>query len=279
MALNDANVTIEQLGSVILHGGSVRVPFVQKAIEDKVGSNKVAKTVNADEAAVMGAIFRGAQLNNQFRVKDIRSKDRSIYDIEIATNATVASKDAPTVLFPHHTKLGYTKTLAFKTSEDVHFTISYSSDADLPNDISRILLDGHISGVADKIEKLKGTNECHDPTVKVSLKLTDGGLVEVLHSEIQCEIREKKNLADKFKGIFGGGGKDKEDKEDQIVFEKPEASTSGTPASESTSTTPAKESDKVRYERAVLRVSVEDTSATHLTPDQKMESKKVYVIL
>jgi len=53
-ALKDANITLEQLDSVILHGGSVRVPFVQKALEDAVGSNKIAKTVNADEAAVMG---------------------------------------------------------------------------------------------------------------------------------------------------------------------------------------------------------------------------------
>ena len=53
-ALKDANVTLEQLESVILHGGSVRVPFVQKALEDVVGASKLAKTVNADEAAVMG---------------------------------------------------------------------------------------------------------------------------------------------------------------------------------------------------------------------------------
>ena len=53
-ALKDANITLEKLDSVILHGGSVRVPFVQKALEDAVGSSRIAKTVNADEAAVMG---------------------------------------------------------------------------------------------------------------------------------------------------------------------------------------------------------------------------------
>ena len=53
-ALKDANMTLEQIDSVILHGGSVRVPFVQKALEDLVGTDKIAKTVNQDEAAVMG---------------------------------------------------------------------------------------------------------------------------------------------------------------------------------------------------------------------------------
>jgi hypoxia up-regulated 1 len=56
-ALNDANITMEQIESVILHGGSVRVPFVQKALEDLVGANKLAKTVNQDEAAVMGILL------------------------------------------------------------------------------------------------------------------------------------------------------------------------------------------------------------------------------
>jgi hypoxia up-regulated 1 len=99
VALKSANLTLDQLESVILHGGSVRVPFVQKTLEDIVGADKVAKTVNADEAAVMGifpayttnvgAIFRGAQLNTQFRVKDIRPKDLLIYPINIISNVTL----------------------------------------------------------------------------------------------------------------------------------------------------------------------------------------------
>jgi hypoxia up-regulated 1 len=56
-ALENANVTLAQIESVILHGGSVRVPFVQKALEEVVGASKIAKTVNADEAAVMGMSF------------------------------------------------------------------------------------------------------------------------------------------------------------------------------------------------------------------------------
>jgi hypoxia up-regulated 1 len=99
VALKNANLTLDQLESVILHGGSVRVPFVQMALEDAVGADKIAKTVNADEAAVMGiflayssnvgAIFRGAQLNTQFRVKDIRLTDFSTYPINIISNATL----------------------------------------------------------------------------------------------------------------------------------------------------------------------------------------------
>jgi hypothetical protein len=125
--------------------------------------------------------------------------------------------DIPIPLFPRRTKLGNTKVLSFKTSEYVSFKVRYASDEGFPQDISTSILDAKVTGVAEKIEKLKGVHDCHDPTVKVSLKLTDAGLVEVLHSEVICEIREKKNLADKFKGLFGGG-KEKEEKDEQVSF-------------------------------------------------------------
>ena len=109
--------------------------------------------------------------------------------------------------------MGRSKTLSFKSANDVSFTIEYSPEGGLPASISPAILTANIIGVAEKIEKLKGTHECHDPLVKVSIKLSDAGLVEVLHGEVRCEIREKKNLADKFMGLFGGR-KDKEDKEE-----------------------------------------------------------------
>ena len=95
--------------------------------------------------------------------------------------------------------------------------MGYPLDADLPGDISRKILTANITGVAEKIEKLKGALECHDPTVKVNIKLTDAGIVEVLHSEVTCEVREKKNLADKFKGLFGGGNEKEDKNEEQVV--------------------------------------------------------------
>lgn len=138
----------------------------------------------------------------------------------MTANATIDGLSG-TVLFPARTKLGYTKSLLFKTSNDVFFKLGYPPYVNnLPSDISPIILSGNITGVPEKIEKLKGTNECHDPTVKVNIKLTDSGLVSVLHSDVTCEIREKKNLADKFKGLFGGG-KSTDDEGEEQVFPLP----------------------------------------------------------
>lgn len=121
-------------------------------------------------------------------------------------------------MFPEGTKLGNTKVLAFKTSRDVSFTLEYASGADFPSDISRTILTANVYGVAEKINKLRGPDECHDPTVKVNVKLADAGLIDVLHSEVQCEVREKKNMADKFKGFFGGAKDKVEEKDEQVVI-------------------------------------------------------------
>jgi hypothetical protein len=219
-----------------------------------------------------GAIFRGAQLNNQFRVKDMRPKDYSTYPVIITSTATLNdSKDISHTLFPIRTKLGNSKTLAFKTDNDFSFTVSYAPDFTLPSDIATDLIQADITGVAEKIEKLKGTNECHDPSVKVTFKLTDAGIVEIAHGEVQCEIREKKNLADKFMGLFGG--KDKETPEEQIIFEA--AKTSPASAAD-TAATEVSGAEKVRFEKAALRVSTTDLSRTVMTADEKIAAKKSY---
>jgi hypothetical protein len=121
-------------------------------------------------------------------------------------------------LFPSGTKLGKTKVLAFKTSQDVSFTLKYASNTGFPSDVSETILTANVYGVPEKIDKLRGPDECHDPTIKVNIKLTDAGLIDVLHSEVQCELREKKNIADKFKGFFGGAKDKVEEKDEQVVI-------------------------------------------------------------
>lgn len=81
-------IGLNQVTSVILTGGSVRVPVVQKYLLKYLGENRLSKSVNADESAVNGAIIRGIQLSKYFKVKPINIIDRSIYCYSIKTNHT-----------------------------------------------------------------------------------------------------------------------------------------------------------------------------------------------
>lgn len=86
-ALDSASVPLSSVESVILVGGSSRVPLVQKAVADKVGEDKIAKNVNADEAAVLGAALYGAGITRGFRTKDIRVQDLTPFGIDVAHEA------------------------------------------------------------------------------------------------------------------------------------------------------------------------------------------------
>ena len=83
-ALDAAKLAIDDLDSIILHGGATRTPFVQARLEQLVGDpTKIRSNVNADEAAVFGAAFRGAGLSPSFRVKDIKSRDGVPYSVGV----------------------------------------------------------------------------------------------------------------------------------------------------------------------------------------------------
>lgn len=91
--------------SVILFGGNTRVPLVQSSIRSVLGDKEdiIAQNVNSDEAAVLGAVFYGAGLSKQFKMKKLELHERSVYDFQ----AGVAGE----VIFPAGTLLGERKTM------------------------------------------------------------------------------------------------------------------------------------------------------------------------
>lgn len=116
-ALSAASLTVEDLNSLILFGGNTRVPFVQAAIKEVLGSDdKIAQNVNADEAAVLGAAYYGAALSRQFKMKSIELIERSVWETTV--------EPAGEVLFPHGTPLGTKKTLSFAAEDD--FTLEFA---------------------------------------------------------------------------------------------------------------------------------------------------------
>lgn len=112
---------MDQITSLILHGGNTRVPFVQSAIKSVLGNDdKIAQNVNADEGAVLGAAYYGAALSRQFKMKKLEVKENSIRDIRYySENETGATK----TLFPRGTALGTKKTLSFPATGD--FTLQF----------------------------------------------------------------------------------------------------------------------------------------------------------
>lgn len=83
-AISNAGIPLSEINSLIVHGGAVRTPFVGKKLEDVMGGpERISKQVNPDEAAVLGATFRGAAESGSFKVKDIRAQDICPFGVSI----------------------------------------------------------------------------------------------------------------------------------------------------------------------------------------------------
>lgn len=67
---------------VILVGAGTRVPKVQDKLSEIVGM-ELGKSINTDEAAAMGAVYKAADLSNGFKVKKFLTKDAVLFPIQV----------------------------------------------------------------------------------------------------------------------------------------------------------------------------------------------------
>merc|ERR1711936_744424 len=73
---------MENIDQVILVGGGSRVPKVQEILTDFVGS-ELGKSLNTDESAAMGAVYKAADLSTGFKVKKFLTKDAVVFPIDV----------------------------------------------------------------------------------------------------------------------------------------------------------------------------------------------------
>ncbi|KAF9187414.1 Hypoxia up-regulated protein 1 [Haplosporangium sp. Z 767] len=220
-ALSDANMKLEDVQSLVLVGGGVRVPSVQANLAAVIGKDKIAKNVNGDEAAVMGAVFRAASLSRQFKVKEVRLKDVSLFPVEVkytgeSNDPATPGKPFLTPIFAERSVLGTRKIMSFKRVTDFNFDLQYGQvaeahEGEITNkDIAHVSL----SGLTEAINKFKDVSVA-TPKVKVTIELSNSGILSVQEAiaTIETDNSKKASLADKVKSFFGGSEKNEDVKE------------------------------------------------------------------
>ncbi|KAK5055968.1 hypothetical protein LTR84_012518 [Exophiala bonariae] len=216
-ALQSAGLQLNDLNSIILHGGLVRTPFVQKELERIAGDPALVKSnVNADEAAAMGAGFKAASLSPSFRVKDIRSTDISGAAINIKWSTE--SKEKSQKLFTPSSQIGNEKQVPIKALEDIELSFIQTVGE---KDIS--ILDVQATNLTKSAALLKDKHGCTAANIStifnVRLNPLDG-LPEIVSGSVSCETDGSKaaGVIDNVKGLFGFGSK-KEDDQDVLADE------------------------------------------------------------
>ncbi|KAL9545249.1 hypothetical protein PS6_008325 [Mucor atramentarius] len=276
-ALDAANMTVDDIQSVVLVGGGVRVPSVQKQLMDLVGAQKIAKNVNADEAAVLGAAFRGASLSNQFRLsKQISIKDVTLFPIEVSYKPENKGKEAKaavdTTLFNKFDNIGTRKIMTFNRVNDFEFDLSYGKNSAAGVDgIARV----KVTGLTEAMKKHKDDIKASEipPKVRISIELSNSGLVSVPEATLQIG---KLTFKEKVKSFFGGkDSKDAEaEKKDEEAKQKNETAKAdgSNDAKNNTAAEEAKES--VSITKIPLTVEFIPTGLAPLSEKDKAIAKK-----
>ncbi|KAK0737284.1 Hsp70 protein-domain-containing protein [Apiosordaria backusii] len=220
-ALTAAGLEVKDLGSVILHGGASRIPFVQKQLEKALGgADKLRTNVNSDEAAVFGAGFRAAEISPSFRVKEIRIFEAAVYPAGMRWK-TDEGKPKHQRLWTASSYFGApAKELTFTNKED--FSVNFYQDLPSGEADTKVLTTQNLTAtVAELVEKHKCDKA--DIKVKVGVRLTnEDGEVDVTKVTVECETEtvEKAGIVDGVKNLFGFGKKEQKPLEVKFTLEK-----------------------------------------------------------
>ena len=76
-------MTMPEISEVILMGAGTRVPKVQEVLLAHLDGRELGKSLNTDEAAAMGAVYKAADLSSGFKVKKFITRDAVVFPIDV----------------------------------------------------------------------------------------------------------------------------------------------------------------------------------------------------
>lgn len=191
-ALDAAGLTIDVVTQFILFGGNSRTPKVQEILKSKI-KMELAKNLNADEAATMGAVYRAADLATGFKVKKFIVKDAVLFPIHVVFERESGNKKSVVrTLFGPMNTYPQKKVITFnKHKQDFDFNVNYA-DLDYlgANEIANIgslnISKIQLTNVAQLFEE-KVKEGVESKGIKAHFALDDSGIFGLVNVELLLE--------------------------------------------------------------------------------------------
>merc|ERR1719419_642762 len=210
-ALTTASMSMDNIDQVILVGGGTRIPRVQELLSQYVGQ-ELGKSLNTDESAAMGAVYRSADISTGFKVKKFLTKDAVIFPIDVDFSREIEAEDETSepgvkkvkrTLFSRMNPYPQKKIMTFnKHVKDFTFNVNYADidylgEVEVVNLGSANLTSVLVKGVKEALDGNAGDN-IETKGVKAHFQLDDSGILTCTHVEsvfektISPEEQEKK---------------------------------------------------------------------------------------
>ncbi|MDR3280023.1 MAG: molecular chaperone DnaK [Synergistaceae bacterium] len=205
-ALKDAGLTASEVDKILLVGGSIRMPMVQKKVRELLG-HEPTKGINPDECVAIGAALQGAVLSGEH--KDIVLVDVTPLSLGLETMGGVFTK-----IIDRNTAIPSSKSQVFTTAADnqpqveVHVLQGERAMAADNVTLGKFTLDGippaprgipqievtfdiDANGIVNVTAKDKGTSKVQHITIQSS-RLTDADIDKMKHDAESHEDEDKR---------------------------------------------------------------------------------------
>lgn len=202
-ALKAAGITVDEVHSVEMVGGSTRVPAIKERVQ-AFFNKPLSFTLNQDEAIARGATFACASLSPVFRVREFAVQDITPYPIEVSWEKEAGNPDEDTelVVFPESNTIPSTKILTFYRQAPFEIAAKYHNSGALPKGTVRDIGRYTVKGVE---KTASGDLAC----VKVKTRLNLHGILS-FEGAYQVEEVEKEEV------VTTGEGDDKKEEKKMV---------------------------------------------------------------
>jgi molecular chaperone HscA len=183
-AVKDASIELSKIGTVILVGGSTRVPAVKKAVKDFFKTN-VNDTINPDEVVALGAAIQADILAGN-------NKEFLLLDITPLSLGIETSGGLMDTLVPRNTKIPNKATRQYTTQKDGQSGIRVSvfqGERDLVKD-NRKLAEFNLTGIPSMPAGL--------PKVEISFLTNADGILTVSAKELRSQVSQSIEVKPQF---------------------------------------------------------------------------------